>query len=77
MHAKSVSITLGNITLELEVDYQPFEEQEHNYPGCEESVDTTGVSYLGNDVTELLAELGVDWSELDELALHAVHAGER
>lgn len=70
----NVNIKLGNLELNLECYYQPYEPQELNYPGCDESVTVEEVVFKGIDVTELLCEMDVDIDVLSELALSEIQS---
>lgn len=54
-------VTVAGIDFYVEFDYQPKEAETLTYPGCNESIDITGVSMQGIEVGERsLTPTGLD-----------------
>ena len=47
-------VTVAGIDFYVEFDYQPKEAETLTYPGCNESIDITGVSMQGIEVGEII-----------------------
>lgn len=54
--------------IELEFDYQPYEEETRTYPGCDAKATLCGVWRKGEDITEeAIKVFGQDWvAEVEE-----------
>jgi len=48
-------VNINGIEFDVEFDYQPREEATQFYPGCNESIDITGVTMQGVQVGEIIA----------------------
>lgn len=54
------TIKLDGLTMEIDFDYQPPEQQTHEHPGCAEEYDLTGVTVAGVDIVSLLSDETVE-----------------
>lgn len=65
----NLEVSVNGIDFQVEFDYQPKEAQTLTYPGCNESVEVTGVSMLGVEIGEIISSywLGRIEEELMEM----------
>ena len=48
-------VDINGLVFDVEFDYQPKEAETLYYPGCNESIDITGVSMLGIEIGEIIS----------------------
>jgi len=48
-------VNINGLEFDVEFDYQPKEAETLNYPGCNESIDITGVTMQGVEIGEIIA----------------------
>ena len=68
---ENIEFEINFINYEVDFDYQPYEAQTHNYPGCAASVEVYWLVSVGGANAE---ELGMELEDLDETTIELLEA---
>jgi len=63
-------VNINGLEFNVEFDYQPREEATQFYPGCNESIDITGVTMQGVEVGEIISQYWLDRINEDLMENH-------